>query len=115
MGSLSAQEVAKEVLETLGRGKRPNLGKIVKSKGYSDKMALNPQEVTKTKSYKEVVAPFVEVMEAQRRRAIEAISSRNLSKDKTRDLVDLIDKLTKNIQLLNGGKTSNEGIEISWE
>lgn len=115
MGSIAAKKVAKEVLETLGKGKRPNLGKIIKKNGYSKKMSLNPKEVTDTKSFKEVVDPFIQAMITQRQRAIDAIASRKLTKDKTRDLTDLIDKLTKNIQLLNGGKTSNEGIQIGWE
>lgn len=115
MASIAAKEVAKEVLETIGKGKRPVLGKILKKKGYAKNTADNPKLVTDTKSYRDVVNPIVKAMELQRQRALEAINSRKLSKDKTRDLVDLIDKLTKNIQLLSGGKTSNDAIELSWE
>lgn len=105
MASIAAKEVAKEVLETLGRGERPILGKIVKKKGYSDKMALNPKEVTKTKSYQGIISPIVEKMVQERDRLIEALSHKKLSKEKYRDMIDGLDKLTKNIQLLSGGET----------
>jgi hypothetical protein len=115
MVSIAAQEMAKEVLETLGKGEKPNLGKIARKKGYSLKTANNPKEITKSKSYKEVMFPVVSAMENERNRIIDALGKKKLSKEKYRDMIDGLDKLTKNIQLLNGGKTSNEGIQISWQ
>jgi len=115
MSSQDAKSVAKEVIETLGKGKKVVLGKIITKHGYSKKTAWNPKNITNTKSYKDVVDPFVKAMETERERMLTAISKKNLSKEKTRDLVDGFDKLTKNIQLLNGGKTSSEGVTISWE
>lgn len=115
MGSIAAREVAKEVLENLGKGKKISLRKIAVKKGYKQNTADNPKNITETKSYQDVISPIVKAMELQRQRALEAIGSRKLTKDKTRDLVDLIDKLTKNIQLLTGGKTDNTGMQITWE
>ena len=114
MSSLAAKQVAREVLETIGKGEKPNLGKIIKKKGYAHKTSLNPQEVTNTKSYQDEISPVIRAMEKERERLIEALGKKNLSKEKYRDMVDGIDKLTKNTQLLNGGKTSNEKLEISW-
>lgn len=115
MASIAAKEVAKEVLENLGNGKKPNLGKIARKKGYADNTADNPKNITETESYKEVITPIVEAMERERARIISELSNKDLTKEKFRDLIDGLDKITKNVQLLNGGKTSNDGIQISWE
>lgn len=115
MSSLSAKLVAKEVLENIRKGIKPNLGKIIKSKGYSETTSTVPTLVTETKSYKEVINPVVEAMEAERNRIIVALSNKKLSKEKYRDLIDGLDKLTKNVQLLNGGRTSNELIKITFD
>jgi dihydroneopterin aldolase len=114
MSSIAAKEVAKEVLENLGKGKRPNLGKIARKKGYKDNTADNPKNITETQSYKDVINPVVKALEIERRAVIERLK-KTRSKAKYRDLIDGLDKITKNIQLLNGGKTSNDGIQISWE
>jgi hypothetical protein len=113
MTSLPAKEVAREVLETVRKGKKPNLGKIIKSKGYALTTSTVPTQVTNTKSYQEEIFPVVHAMEVERNRIIDALSKKKLSKEKYRDMIDGLDKLTKNIQLLSGKKTSNEGIEIS--
>lgn len=105
MASNNAKAVAKEVIETLGKSRKVQLGKIIRKHGYSDRTSKTPQNVTNTKSYQEEINPFVDAMVKQRQRAIDAIASRKLSKDKTRDLVDMIDKLTKNVQLLSGKAT----------
>lgn len=115
MSSISAKEVAKEVLENIRNGVKPNLGKIIKSKGYSETTSTVPTLVTETKSYKEVISPVVEAMEAERNRIIVALSNKKLSKEKYRDLIDGLDKLTKNVQLLSGGRTSNESIKITFD
>lgn len=115
MSSIAAKEVAKEVLETIGKGEKPNLGKIALKKGYTKASAKNPQQITDTKSYKEIVDPVIKKMMMERERLLDAMSKKMLSKEKYRDMTDGFDKLTKNIQLLNGGKTSNDGIEISWQ
>lgn len=113
MGSIAARQVAKEVVEKVRKGEKINLGKIQRAHGYSKKSAIS-MKATATKSYKEVINPVVKAMMVERDRAIEAMAIK-LPKAKYRDVVDAADKLTKNIQLLTGGKTDNSGIEISWE
>jgi hypothetical protein len=104
------QTLWEEVLENLGKGIKPNLGKIARKKGYKQNTADNPKNITDTKSYKEVINPVVRAMEKERDAAIKMMSKvRN--KAKYRDFADAIDKLTKNIQLLTGGKTENNGVE----
>lgn len=115
MSSLSAKLVAQEVLENVRKGIKPNLGKIIKSKGYSKATSNVPTQVTNTKSYRDVINPVVEAMERERDRIIVALSKKNLPKEKYRDLIDGLDKLTKNAQLLSGGRTSNESIKITFD
>ncbi len=47
--------------------------------------------------------------------AITHLTSTKLKKAPAREVAYVADLLTKNIQLLNGGKTSNEAMEITWK
>lgn len=116
MGSVAAKKVAREVSETLRKGKRPVMGKIIRKAGYSKQTSLRPKNVTETKSYKDAIAndPFVKAMIKERDAAIKAMVKKR-GKAKYRDLVDGFDKFNKNIQLATGGKTDNTGLQITWE
>lgn len=105
MGSLAAEEVAKEVLGTIGEGRIPNITKIAVRKGYSFKTA-NAGNVQKTKTFKKVLKPLVEQLEAERQAILERMPEVR-SKAKYRDLSDGLDKTTKVIQLLTGKATEN--------
>ena len=115
MASIAAQEVGKEVLETVRRGKRPVLGEIIKKKGYALTTSTVPTQVTRTKSYQQVVSPLVMQLEKERQAILDRLPKvRN--KAKYRDLTDGLDKVTKTIQLLTGGATENvaiAGVEIN--
>jgi len=116
MASLDAKNVAKEVLETLGKGKKVVLGEIIRRNGYADNTADNPKNITETESYKGVIAPYVERLKEERDRAFEAMSTKDLDKVQYEDLVRATDSITKNIQLLSGGETERigvTGVEIS--
>jgi len=116
MASLDAENVAKEVLDTIGKGKKVVLGEIIRRNGYADNTADTPQLVTETKSYQGVIAPYVERLKKERDRAFEAMSIKDLDEVQYEDLVRATDSLTKNIQLLTGGETeriSITGVEIS--
>lgn len=110
MGSIDAKNVAKEVLETIGTDKKVSLRKIIKKNGYSQHTADNPLLVTETKSYKEVIDPIVERWRKERERITLAMEGKDLSKEQYKTLADSLDTITKNIQLLTGGKTENNGI-----
>jgi len=105
MASLDAENVAKEVLDTIGKGKKVVLGEIIRRNGYADNTADTPQLVTETKSYQGVIAPYVERLKKERDRAFEAMSIKDLDEVQYEDLVRATDSLTKNIQLLTGGET----------
>ena len=110
MGSLNAKRVGEKVSESIRKGKKVNLGKIIRESGYSDQTSKSPQRVTQTDSFKEVIDPVVKAMEEERDAAI-AMAKKSRNKAKYRDLIDAVDKLTKNIQLLTGGKTEENGLD----
>ncbi len=110
MASVAAREVALEVLETIGRGKRPNLSEIAIKKGYSPTTA-KAGLVKKTLTYQRELAPLVASLELERDQIIKRMR-RIRNQAKYRDLVDAFDKITKNIQLLTGGATSNVALSV---
>lgn len=110
MASVAAREVAKEVVETVGKGKRPNITKIAVKKGYSPSMARSGK-VQKTKTYKAELSPLVQRLEEERDAIMKALKTKR-GKAKYRDLIDGMDKITKNLQLLTGGSTANIAIGV---
>jgi hypothetical protein len=110
MASISAKKAGEKVLENLGKGKKPNLGKIAREIGYADNTADNPKNITETKSFKEVIDPVVNRWIKLREKFTKSLEDKDLDKEQVRTIVDSIDTLTKNIQLLTGGKTENTGI-----
>ncbi len=83
--------------------------------GYDEDYASSGQ-ITKTKQYQEKMKPIKDQLEEERQRIITEITSKNLSKERYKDLVDAVDKITKNIQLLSGGATERViSVNISSE
>jgi hypothetical protein len=113
MASENAKRAATKVVESLGKGKKVNMGKILREVGYSDNTSDNPQEVTGTKSYQSVVMPFLEKLEAERNRILMEISTKDLDNERHTDLVRSLDTLTKNVQLLSGKETERAGVNIN--
>jgi hypothetical protein len=112
MASEDAKNVAKEVLETIGSGEKVILGEILRNNGYSDNTADNPLLVTSTKSYQDVINPVIVKMEKERDRLLLALANKDLSEEKYQTMIDGLDKLTKNIQLLNGGSTERSSVIV---
>ena len=110
MATLKQQKAIKNMVENGG-----NVAKAMRDAGYSENTANTPSKLTKSKGGATVLDPFIAKMIKERERLINALGKKNLMKEKYRDAVDGLDKLTKNIQLLNGGKTSNDKLEITWE
>ena len=115
MASRNAKNVALEVLESIGKGKKINLGEIARKKGYAQNTSDNPKLITETKSYQDIVEPFLEKMIKERDRIIQAMEEKDLTKVQYQHLAEVADKFTKNIQLLGGKPTENNKFEISWE
>lgn len=112
MGSENAKAVAMETLDTIRKGLKVNKGKIIKKHGYSDSMSKKPKKVYETKACKEVIEPVVKRMERIRDKVIKALENRNLDKEKTAELNNLLKNLNHDIQLLNGGETERSIINV---
>ena len=112
MGSINAQQTAFKVLETIGTGKKVNMGEIIKKQGYSPKTALTPTLVTNTKSYRQTLEwskkPILEGIQTEINRVKAELASRNPSQEEYRTLVGSLDIYIKNYQLLSGGATERQ-------
>jgi len=113
MASENAKKVASKVLESLGKGKKVNMGEIMREVGYADNTADNPENVVNTKSYQETISPFVEKMIAERDRVILAMQVKDLDTVQYAQLNSAIDTFTKNIQLLSGEETERARVNIN--
>lgn len=109
MASIAARQVAQDVLGKIGKGEKPNVTKLAIKRGYSPTTA-DKGIVQKTKTYQATIKPFIEQLEVERQRAIDQLAGK-IDEAKYRDLVDAIDKITKNHQLLTGGSTANVAVK----
>ena len=66
------------------------------------------------KAYKQALPDIIEAMMVERNRAIQ-LMSKKIGKAKYRDMVESVDKLTKNIQLLTGNSTIKADVAFSWD
>jgi len=85
--------------------------KIQVSNGYSPKSA-HAQKALQTKSYKAVVRPVLSQIEAIRQKTLDALFKKDHELEKYHDLIDGMDKLTKNSRLLEGLSTENVASNI---
>jgi hypothetical protein len=111
MASINAKNVAKEIAESVGKGKKIVMGAIMRKHGYSKKTSETPKRVTETKTFKNEMLPIVEALEKEREAILKRLPKVR-AKAKYRDLIDGLDKTTKNIQLLGGKDTGK--ISFSW-
>ena len=113
MAQDNPKRVARKVLEKLGNGELVNFGEIAREVGYADNTADNPKGIRDTKAYQEEIAPFLNRMVTHRDKIMLELEVKDLNDEKHKDLVDSLDKLTKNIQLLSGGETERSGITFN--
>lgn len=104
--SLQALNVANEVIRRFKAGEKINLTEIQVRNGYHMTSARS-QKAVKTKTYQSVVMPVVAQLEAIRAKSLQALLKKDHNKEKYRDLVEGVDKVTKNAQLLSGKATEN--------
>jgi hypothetical protein len=110
--SINAKRVARDVSETIRRGKKVVLGEIIRKNGYSLETSLAPQRVTETLTYKTEMErlnrPIIEGLQRQINKFKAEIESRKLSGEDIRVLVGSLDIYIKNFQLLSGGATERQ-------
>lgn len=112
MASLNAIAVAHKVLETVSKGERVNMKRIMLEQGYSKNIAKQPQRVTKQKAYQEVISQAVGKMDQVRDKALVALLKKNMNDEKAVPLATVVDIMTKNTQLLSGRSTDNVALKI---
>lgn len=100
------EKLIKLILENLGNTKNTRtLGELILEAGYSKSMAENPFQIMGSETIKEALTDVVSVMKKTRDKALKEITDEKLEKERAKDLTDIVDKLTKNIQLLGGKPT----------
>ncbi len=91
------------------------IGKLMLLAGYSESQSHNAYQIVNTEEFQEALADesvdIIKKLEVERNRAIKLLKEK-ISKAKYRDLMDGIDKLTKNSQLLSGKATERIGISL---
>lgn len=100
------EKLIKLVLENLGsKGVTKTLGELIREAGYEESMAKNPYQIFESETIKEGLSEVVSELEKKRKMALNALTKDKIEDEKAKDLADIVDKLTKNIQLLSGGET----------
>jgi len=113
MASENAKQVAKKVSETIRKGKKVVLGKIIKDVGYAKSTSEHPDLITNTKSYQKGIKPVIQQIEKEIQRLQIAISKKKLSKVAYSEAVRSLDLLIKNKQLLSGKETERHGFSLT--
>lgn len=112
MGSITAQQAAAKVSETIRKGKQVKIGKILREVGYSDATANSPTIVTKTDSFQKALAvesvPLIKGLQEEITRIKAAMARKNLDNEEYRVLAGSLDIMTRNYQLLSGGATERQ-------
>lgn len=109
--SPNLRAVARDVVDTVQRGERVVMSKIIRRHGYAPSIATNPKEVTERPAYQEEIASYTALLEKHRQDVLTAMMNKDLDGEQYRTLSDAQAKLTHDVQLLSGGKTENVGLE----
>lgn len=116
MASENAKAVAKEVIKRVRKGQKVKMGEIIENQGYSESVSKSPTKVSKTKSYQKEMKPVVNSLENIRNNLIIELENRkDLSGERMKELVEMLNKLNHDIQLLSGGATNRDEMIISKE
>lgn len=108
--SENARAVAVEVVDKVGKGRKINLGEIIRDHGYSDSVSKSPAKVTRTKSYKNTILELLNSMQREAIQIVEIIGTKR-NKASFRDLIDGMEKTVKGITLLQQSTPKNLGDE----
>lgn len=106
------RKLVKLLSENFGLAKPKTMLQMMLEAGYEESSAR--QQSTTLAGIREELEPIVQDMQDHRENVIKEMVKK-MPKAKYRDLTDSLDKLTKNIQLLSGGKTSNDEVHMTWE
>ena len=92
-----------------------NVSKSMLEVNYTPATARNPSNLTQSKGWQIISSNYLQKLVLERNRVIEAMTGKNLSREKYSTLSDSVDKMTRSINLLNGGDTDKINVKLSWE
>lgn len=88
------------------------MGQMLIEAGYSEETAKTPRAIFETDGIKKATEDLVKKLEDKRRMAITHITEDKMERSAIRDLVNVVDMFTKNIQLLTGKETSRDTLNL---
>lgn len=106
------KRLVEELSEKVRTGNTEPMGKTLKRVGYSDYQSKRPSIVMNSKNIKRELKPIVQQLEELRQKAIDAINSRDLRKERLDSQVNLMKQATHDSQVLSGGSTGNLNLII---
>lgn len=113
MPTTKQEKVIKKITENYRNKKVKSKGEILKECDYSDETTKQPSRILESKGVKQGLKPIIDKWKEERDRLSTAMSERDLNKVEYKKLADVIDILTKNIQLLSGKPTGIDKLQIS--
>lgn len=99
------ESVIKLTSENLRKGKRIIKGEILKKSGYAESTTLRPKAIYESDGVREGLKPITDRLKAEIEKIQTEMESRNITKEKYKELGEVQDKKIKNFQLLSGEAT----------
>jgi hypothetical protein len=107
------EKLIKLIIDNYGiKGSSKTMGEMLKEAGYSEGTVVNPKLIFESDAVQEGISDFVDKLKDKREKALKYLTDSKLDDSDAKDLSDIIDKFTKNIQLLTGGDTEKHNINI---
>ncbi len=107
-------KLLKLIRENLGNMESTKtMGELLLEAGYTKATAKNAYLIIDTEVMRKEISSFVDRLDDKRKMAITHLTEKKLNKANAREVAYVIDVLTKNYQLLTGGKTENVGLSLS--
>ncbi len=109
MSTEKQKKLAELIIENYRNSEGKSMKQMLLEAGYSEATAMQGKKVFDNENgqMKKELMPIVNIMKRKRREALNAINKKKIGAGSGKDIVDIIDKLTKNIQLLGGKPTEN--------
>ena len=105
------KKLIKLIMENLGNTKSTKTyGELCLEAGYSEATAKNAYLIFNSDAVVDGTSDFVKSLDDKRKLSITHLTEDKLEKSNARELAYVTDILTKNHQLLTGGKTENNGM-----
>lgn len=114
MATQKQQKLINLIVANLGNVKETKTMKeLMLEAGYSKSQSTNPYQILESETIQEGIQPFVDKLLRERERIMDELAQRDISDERYKDMVDSMDKFTKNAQLLSGGHTENVKHDLS--